>query len=609
MSIPLPVLPVALPLAAGILVLIVPRAMRWVHEAIAALATAATLALAVLLFLRGASEFRLSLLAIGEFSLSLDLAPSALGCFMLLFAAGFGVLIALYSLPAMASSPHRRQFYAFLLLALGGSAGVFLADHLLVFLVCWEIVTASLYFLISTGTPESKAGATKTFAMLGGADGCLLLGIGLLWYAVRTFSIGAIRVPAEGWLLAPAFLLMSAAAVTKAGSLPFHTWLPAASEGAPAAVMAFLPAAVDKLLGIFLLVRLCTGIFVPGPALGMTLMVVGAVTIVAAVLVAMVQHDLMRLLSYHAVSQVGYMVLAIGTLSPVGIAGGLFHMLNNSLYKSCLFLCGGSVARKAGTTDLDELGGLAGAMPATFGAFLVAALAISGVPPLNGFVSKWMIYQGAIIAGGWAPMVFLVAAMFGSALTLASFVKALYAVFLGPPSLRTRAVTGEANILMVAPPVLLALLCVLFGVWYRFPLAVFIVPAAGTPARIFGVWNASLATVLIAVALLAGALVYLFGRMWRKTRLADPFVGGERVPVERLRVSGTRFYDTIKDLPLLRPLYRWQERGVLDPYFLLGRAGAGVTWVLRRIHNGILPWYLAWSLLGILALIAVFTLR
>jgi hypothetical protein len=114
--------------------------------------------------------------------------------------------------------------------------------------------------------------------------------------------------------------------------------------------------------------------------------------------------------------------------------------------------------------------------------------------------------------------------------------------------------------------------------------------------------------VLIAVALLAGALVYLFGRMWRKARVADPFVGGERVPAERLRVSATRFYDTIRDLPLLRPLYRGQERGVFDPYVLLGKAGAGVTWVLRRIHNGILPWYLAWSLLGILVLIAVFSL-
>lgn len=608
MSIPLPVLVVALPLGAGILVLIAPRALRWVHEAIAILAAGATLAVAVPLYLRGSPGISIPLLAAGEFALSLDLAPTTFGSALLLFAAGFGFLVALYSPPAMASSPRRRQFYAFLLFALGGSAGVFLADHLLVFLVSWELVTASLYFLLSAGSPESKAGATKTFAMLGGADGCLLAGMGLLWFSVRTFSISAIRVPAEGWLLAPAFLLMAVAAVTKAGSLPFHTWLPAASDGAPAAAMAFLPASVDKFLGIFLLVRLCTGIFVPGPALSMTLMAVGAVTIVAAVLVAMMQHDLMRLLSYHAISQVGYMVLGIGTLSPVGIAGALFHMLNNSIYKSSLFLCGGSVAQRTGTTDLDELGGLARAMPATFGAFLVSSLAISGVPPLNGFVSKWMIYQGAIAAGGWAPLVFLVAAMFGSALTLASFVKALYAVFLGPPTPRARTVTGE-NLLMAVPPVILALLCVLFGIWYRFPLDRFVLPGTPGPVAIIGTWDAPRAAVLIVVSLLAGGLVYLFGRMWRKARVADLFVGGERVPSERLRVSGTRFYDTVRDLPLLAPLYRWQERGFLDSYFLLGKAGAAVTWVLRRIHNGILPWYLSWSLLGVLALIAVFALR
>ena len=154
-------------------------------------------------------------------------------------------------------------------------------------------------------------------------------------------------------------------------------------------------------------------------------------------MMALVQHDLKRLLGYHAVSQVGYMVLGIGTGSPVGIAGGLFHMLNHAIYKSCLFFGGGAVEKSAGTTDLENLGGLARSMPVTFGTFLVASLAISGVPPLNGFASKWMIYQGIIESargGGHLWVLWLVAAMFGSALTLASFMKVVHAVFLGQPS-------------------------------------------------------------------------------------------------------------------------------------------------------------------------------
>src|SRR4030042_5389712 len=116
-------------------------------------------------------------------------------------------------------------------------------------------------------------------------------------------------------------------------------------------------------------------------------------------MMSLIQHDLKRLLGYHAVSQVGYMVLGIGTGNPIGIAGGLFHMLNHAIYKSCLFLSGGSVEKKAGTTELDKLGGFAKIMPITFVTFVIASLAISGVPPFNGFASKWMIYQGIIEIG------------------------------------------------------------------------------------------------------------------------------------------------------------------------------------------------------------------
>ena len=117
------------------------------------------------------------------------------------------------------------------------------------------------------------------------------------------------------------------------------------------------------------------------------LLVIGSFTIIAAVLGALVQHNLKKLLSFHAVSQVGYMVLGIGTGLPIGIAGGLFHMLNNAIYKCCLFLAGGAVEKKTGTTELSQLGGLARFMPLTFTAALVASLSISGVPPFNGFRS------------------------------------------------------------------------------------------------------------------------------------------------------------------------------------------------------------------------------
>ena len=172
------------------------------------------------------------------------------------------------------------------------------------------------------------------------------------------------------------------------------------------------------------------------------LMFFGAITVVGAVIMALVQHNLKRLMSFHAVSQVGYMVMGIASGTLVGLAGGLFHMLNHAIYKSCLFLVAGVVEKEAGSVDLDRLGGLAKRLPLTFIACLIASLSISGIPPFNGFASKWMIYQGLIESGANSSnmtwVLWLAAAMLGSVLTLASFVKVLHAVFLCKPSPQVR---------------------------------------------------------------------------------------------------------------------------------------------------------------------------
>ena len=220
-----------------------------------------------------------------------------------------------------------------------------------------------------------------------------------------------------------AFFCFVAAAFAKAGVIPLHTWLPDCGEKAHAPVTAFLPASLDKLLGIYLLVRMVIeSVSIMTGGMNTLLMMFGALTIIGAVLMALVQHDLKRLLAFHAVSQVGYMVMGIGTGTALGLAGGLFHMLNNAIYKSCLFLGAGVVEKRTGTVDLDRLGGLATRLPVTFAVCLIASLSISGIPPLNGFASKWMVYQAVIDSGhdsgSMLWVVWLTAAMFGSAFTL-----------------------------------------------------------------------------------------------------------------------------------------------------------------------------------------------
>ena len=152
---------------------------------------------------------------------------------------------------------------------------------------------------------------------------------------------------------------------------------------------------------------------------------------------ALVQHNYKRLLGFHAVSQVGYMILGFGLGSAIGIAAGLFHMINNALYKSGLFLSAGCVEYRTGKEDIDDLGGLSKVMPVTFIASLVFAMSISGIPPFNGFASKWMIYQGIIDFGSGSGLpnklwvIWLGSAVLGSALTLASFIKFIGGIFLG----------------------------------------------------------------------------------------------------------------------------------------------------------------------------------
>jgi formate hydrogenlyase subunit 3/multisubunit Na+/H+ antiporter MnhD subunit len=340
------------------------------------------------------------------------------------------------------------------------------------------------------------------------------------------------------------------------------------------------------------------------------LMFIGSFTIIAAVMMALVQHDLKRLLGYHAVSQVGYMVLGIGTGNVIGIAGGLFHMLNHAIYKSCLFFSGGAVEKKQGTTDLDKLGGLAKIMPVTFITFLIASFAISGIPPFNGFASKWMVYQGVIktaAAGGKLWVVWLAAAMFGSALTLASFMKLIHAVFLGQARRGAGAVkVNETGASMWLPQVTLAGLCIVFGVAYYLPLNKLIFPALGKPAVFTGMWNAaSGATLLVLASMVIGIIIYFLGSAG-KTRQTTRFVGGEILDNHpTMRLSGTEFYNTIQEIGVLKFIYRLARKKLFDVYEVGAKITFGVNKILSYVHNGVLSSYLAWCLLGMIILFRI----
>ncbi len=511
--------------------------------------------------------------------------------FIVLFNAIFALLIWLYSLRAMSKMPRERVYYLYLAITVAAANGVALSGNLIFLLLFWNVLVFSLYGILQVGKVYSSGAARKAITIIGVSDYAMMLGIVLFF--VRT---GNINFPLETkilfsdpWLVVSYFTIL-AGVVAKLGAVPLHTWIPEAAKVVPASTLAFIPGSLDKLLGFYLLMRLSYHIFdiskyVP---LQLALMIIGSVTIIFMAIMALWQKDAQRLLAFSTVSQAGYMLLGVGTGMPIAIAGALFHMLNNVLYKSALFLSIGSVEYRTKTTDMDALGGLGVKMPVTFFAFIIAALAISGVPPLNGFYSKWMIYQGIIEMSGRVNIwfIFLICAMFGSILTLAYNLKLAHSVFLGERPKELNKVR-EARFEMVMPTLLLALACVVFGIFAQaIPIKYLILPGLGLEIGEIGFWSPTLATFLIIIGIVLGVIVYLLGTAM-KPRKAHIFIGGEVLDEEAARITGPNFYSSMNSVDMLKKTYDFGEGGAFDFYNYLGAAANGVAVLAREVFNSV----------------------
>jgi formate hydrogenlyase subunit 3/multisubunit Na+/H+ antiporter MnhD subunit len=593
-------------LMGSVVILFLPRREERWSWLIAFLGAAGTFSLGVRYLLYG-----------GEFLPNSYFFCDSLSAFMLLGIGFFGMVVSLYAKKFPFPSPPR--FFTFFLLTLFAASGVVSSHNLFFLLFFWGILGILLFAMVSLTGYESADSAKKTALIIIGSDAFLLFGIAGIWYLTGTVEITALHIPITRWLSGGIFLSIAIAGLAKAGAMPFHSWIPDISETASIPVMAFLPASLDKLLGIYLLARICNGIFVVHEGLWLLLRSIGALTILGGVFMALVQKDIRKLLAYHAVSQVGYMVIGIASATPFGVLGGLFHMVNHALYKSALFLGAGVIQQKVASTYIKSLGGLAPKMPYTFFSMLIASLAISGIPPLNGFFSKLFIYRGLLDSagkGGISWLLLLTAAMLGSALTLASFLKLLYAAFLGRErssrnlfdSLgrdRSSRLISEAPVEIVIPQVLLAFFCIIFGLFFKrvstgfFGSYVFGFLASIPPEKSFFILDLSLAMLLAAI----GAGMILFIALFSKPiRLSPPFIGGEAV-TESMCSTGEEFYKTIQEMEPFSSLYRMADQKVFDLYESLRSFSRILATGLRSLHTGGVGTYIAWVLVGMIAIL------
>ena len=608
---------IILPVIVGLLLFILPAGFRFIKGIIAIGVTLITGFLAIQLFTAEEIVFSLGewIVATGIQDRGTDLLANAdkyssfsvdgLSKMIILFIGILAFLIAVYAL-VYNGIRAMRNYHAWFLITLGFSFGAVLSNNLLLFLICWGILGLTLYRLIHGNNDSSSAAAKKTLIIIGASDGIMILGIAILWRVTGTLNMNEITLPTSDGLRTVAFLALLAGSFTKAGAFPFHSWVPDYSEKAPATSSAYLPASLDKLLGIYFLARITTGIFVMGDWLRFLLLAIGVITIITAVMMALVQHSYKRLLGFHAVSQVGYMIVGFGLGSMLGIAAGLFHMVNNAIYKGGLFLTAGAVEQQTEKEELEDLGGLSGAMPLTFLAALVFALSISGIPPFNGFASKWMIYQGIIDFGSGVGIanklwiLWLGLAVLGSALTLASFIKFIGGIFLGRQKKELSGIR-EVSPVMWIPMMLLALACIGFGVFASNQ----VVPRLFMPVtgdfEFTGVWASSTVSVLVLVSIALGILIYFIGNM-RNFRTSDSFIGGEKMQ-EETSFSTLEFYKSFQEFKWLAFMYRKAKDKWFDLYDLLRQLFSWLGNLFSKAHSGILHDYALWVFAGLVVLL------
>jgi hydrogenase-4 component B len=592
-------------------------------------------------------------LSLGRFSVAVD----ALSAIFLLPVFVVPALGACYGLGYWRQTAHpangRKLSVAYGLLA-GAMALVVIARDGVVFLTAWEIMALAAFFAATADDRDPAVRQAGWVYLIATHIGTLcLVAMFALWqratgeFAWGPLTSGAIFHPA---LPTAIFLLALIGFGFKAGLMPLHVWLPGAHAKAPSHVSAVLSGVMLK-MGVYGIVRATGWLPAPPTWWGGLLLGVGAATAVFGIAFAMAQRDLKRLLAYSSIENIGIIAMGVGLalggrslgrpeLILLGLGGALLHVWNHSLFKSLLFLNAGAIIHATGTRDIEDLGGLAKRMPRTAGLFLLGATAICALPPLNGFVSEWLIYIGLFrtttsgAAGPAWPMAGLgvVALAMAGALAAGCFCRAFGVIFLGTARSNATATAHDPGAPLLGPMAMLATGCLMLG----------FLPALGAPLleRAVGVWAGTPAGAghsledlapmpwisLLAVALagLTLATGWLLRRRWRQVpcAAAETWGCGYARPTARIQYTGSSFGQTLVDLfawvlwPITRnpritaPFPRPRGFSIVVPETVLDRlvrpvfslTARGLQW-LRFLQQGRIQIYVVYFLAAVLTLL------
>ena len=378
----------------------------------------------------------------GGYAIGIAMEVDALSLFFGLLISTAVFVSCVYSIQYMSHDDNIPQYFTLFLMLAGGVMGLVLSGDIFNMFIMVEILTFAAVALTAFRNKVYGALEAAFKYLVVGCMGstCILAGVIVLYANAHTLNFAQLSSIIPGMMgntsVKIAFALLFVGFSTKAFLVPFHPLAADAHGAAPASISVLISGVLTK-SGIYGIIRLTYFLF-QTMNLGtfrFLLVFVGCVSMFLCVTMALAQHDFKRLLAFHSISQIGYVMTAVGLCTALGFSSGIYHAMNHTLFKGLLFLAAGAVLHETGTTNLDELGGLSRKMPHTTVLFLIGAFSISGIPPFNGFASKWLIYQAcyqkAVESGNFAYVVVTVICLVTSVLTLASFVKVSQSVFFG----------------------------------------------------------------------------------------------------------------------------------------------------------------------------------
>jgi len=446
-----------------------PRKGDWIS--IAAILSSFSLSLAIftyMLFVRYdptfSAEWKWTWISLHGFEIELGILVDNLTIMMAFIVTLVSSLVHIYSISYMKDDPRYNRYFAFLSLFSFSMLIIVLSNNLFGLYIGWELVGISSYLLIGFWFEKDSAAdaGKKAFLTNRIGDFGFFIGILLFFSSVGSFNYGDIIAGVEAGqikdgVLTAAGILLFAGAIGKSAQVPLHIWLPDAMEG-PTPVSALIHAATMVAAGVYMVGRIYP-LFSPGALLFIAY--VGAITAFITATIAIVRKDIKKVLAYSTVSQLGYMILALGV---GGYVSGLWHLTTHAFFKSLLFLGAGSVIHAAHTNDMFKMGGFRNKMPITFWTFLIATLAISGVPLFSGFFSKDAILTSALVFGLANPahIILFILALVSAGLTAFYMFRALFMTFYGKPKdEEIYSKIHESPSMMTIPMVILAVLTIL----------------------------------------------------------------------------------------------------------------------------------------------------